>query len=902
MALPAQETHKQYYALSREELFSTLSTNEQGLSDEETARRIQKFGVNKLSEKKGISPLAIFANQFKNILIIILLFAAAFTFAVYFFGEHDRSDLIEGSLILAIVVMIAILGFFQEYRAEKAIDALKKLLAFRAKVIRGGKQREIDTAQLVPGDCVILEEGEKVPADIRLIEVASLRTNEASLTGESAPVSKTGEPLVGKLAIADQKNTVFSGTAVAAGRAKGIVVATGDATQIGQIARFVAETKEEETPIQKRLDRLGKLLGLGTLAISAAVFVFILFFAEDFAHLAFFERILKSFIAAVALAVAAIPEGLPAVVTISLAFGTQRMLKRNALVRKLNSMETLGSVDVICADKTGTLTSAEMTVRELYFDDARYNVSGEGYKTEGKFLQNENAVDAVSFQLLLRIGLLCNNASFSEQGELLGDPTEAALLVSAGKAGLKSAGTRLGEIPFSSERKMMSVVVQDGGTKRMYTKGAPEIVLAHCTKIMRGGRLIPLSADEKDTVLQENARMADKALRVLGFAYKDIQLSDEQMSEEGLVFVGLQGMMDPPRKEIPQLISQSHTSGIRVVMITGDHAATAKAVAKEIGLAGEAFTGADLDLLSQPEFEERVERISIYARVSPAHKFRIVEALQKHGHLVAMTGDGVNDAPALKRADIGVAMGITGTDVAKEASDMVLLDDRFSTIVAAIEEGRGIYDNIRKFVNYLLSCNIGEVLVVFFALLLFQDIPLTAVMLLWINVVTDGLPAVALGLDPAEKGILRYSPLRFQEEILSKRVWAEIIMFGIALTVATLFLFFKNLPEGLAEARAAAFMAIIIFELVRLVNIRSDYRISWRINPLLPAAIISSVVLQLLLVYVPLFAGWFELSPIDAADWLYIGAAAVVLFVLFRVFDKVLDRFIKTESRAVMPT
>ena len=894
----SKDSEKNFYALSREALFGILATGEGGLGDDEASRRLKRYGPNKLSEKKKVSPLTIFINQFKNILIIILLVAAAFTFFVYAFGEHDRSDLIEGSLILAIVVMIAVLGFFQEYRAEKAIEALKKLLAFRAKVIRGGKQKEIDTIYLVPGDLVILEEGGKVPADIRLVDVANLRTSEASLTGESTPITKKTDALLGELAIADQKNMVFSGTAVASGRGKGIVVATGDKTQIGQIARFVAETEEGQTPIQKRLDRLGKILGLGTLAISSIVFAVIVFFAEDLAHLTLFERILKAFIASVALAVAAIPEGLPAVVTISLAFGTQRMLKRNALVRKLNSMETLGSVDVICADKTGTLTTAEMTVREIYFDGGNYEVSGEGYKGEGAFLRAGNAVNPESFQLLLEIGLVCNNANFDDEGRLLGDPTEGALLVSAKKANISSQAVRLYEEPFSSERKMMSVAAEERGAKRIYTKGAPEVVLSHCAKVIRNGSVVSLSSEDREAILKENARMAEKALRVLGFAYKDVNSIDEKSLENDLVFAGMQGMMDPPRKEIFNLISQCKTSGIRVVMITGDHLATAQAIAHEIGLEGAALTGADVDHASQAEFEERVEHISVYARVSPGHKFRIVEALKKHGHLVAMTGDGVNDAPALKRADIGIAMGITGTDVAKEASDMVLLDDRFNTIVAAIEEGRGIFDNIRKFVDYLLSCNIGEVLVVFLALLLFRDVPLTAVMLLWINVVTDGLPAVALGLDPAEKGILRYSPLRFQEQILNKRVWAEILVFGVAMTIATLWLFFRNLSEGLEEARAAAFMAIVIFELVRLVNIRSAFRISWRANIWLPLAIVSSVALQLVLVYVPIFADWFELSPIDVADWLYIGGAAFVLFVIFWFFDKILDRFMRPIVRS----
>ena len=891
--LPNKE-REAYYSLTKEEVFTLFSTNDSGLSESEAKQRLDQYGPNKLTEKKRISPLEIFAGQFKNLLTIILLFAATLTFLVYIFGEREQSDLIEAALILAIVVMIAALGFVQEYRAEKAIEELKKLLAFKAKVLRDGKEKEIDTVDLVPGDLVVLEEGEKVPADIRVIDVASLQTNEASLTGESTPVNKIAEKLGRNLQVADQKDMVFSGTAITSGRGLGVVVATGDHTQIGKIAQAVAETQEEDTPIQKRLDKLAKILGWGTLAISSVVFVFIVFFAQDFAQLTLLQRILHSFIAAVALAVAAIPEGLPAVVTISLAFGTRRMLKKNALVRKLTSVETLGSVDVICADKTGTLTAGEMTVREIFYDGISYSVTGRGYETEGDFQKNGSKVEPSILAPILKCGLLCNNAQL-EESRVLGEPTEGALIVSASKAGLKKAGKRIYELPFSSERKMMSVVVQEEKDLVVYTKGAPEIVLSKCNKFIKGGSEVSLDEGDKKTILAENEKMASKALRVLGLAYKKINAlpADEDIAtlEAGLTFIGMQAMMDPPREGVKELIEKATQSGIDVVMITGDHLDTAKAIAAEIGIDGEAITGTDLEKLSDQEFAARVEKIKVYARVNPEHKFKIVEGLKKKGHLVAMTGDGVNDAPALKRADIGVAMGITGTDVAKEASDMVLLDDKFGTIISAIEEGRGVFDNIRKFVDYLLSCNVGEVLVVFLALILFQDVILTAVMLLWINIVTDGIPAVALGLDPAEKGILRYPPKKFQEQVINKRVWLEIIFFGVALTVSTLLLFYFNLSESLQEARAAAFIAIVIFELVRLINIRSGYKIPWTANLFLPISIVIAVLLQLIIVYVPLFSGWFELSPIDTVDWLYIAAVGGGLYIVFRVFDRFLDRF-----------
>lgn len=888
--LPLQK----FYQASSTEIFRVLKTKREGLSTEEANERLKKFGLNKLSEKGKISPLKLFIDQFKNMLILILIVAATLTYAIYFFGGRENSDLIEGSLILAIVVMIALLGFIQEYRAERAIEALKKLLAFRAKVIREKKEKEIDTIGLVPGDVVILEEGEKVPADIRLIQVANLQTNEASLTGESTPIIKTADILSGNLEVADQRNMVFSGTTISAGRGIGVVIATGDSTQIGKIARAVSETKEEDTPIQKRLDNLGKILGYGTVAISVFVFIFIVFFAKDFAQFSVLQRIIHSFVAAVALAVAAIPEGLPAVVTISLAFGTGRMLKKNALVRKLTSMETLGSVDVICADKTGTLTTGEMTVREVYFESRLYTVTGQGFNSGGEFFLDQKKADPEKLKLLMRAALDCNNAVFEEENnKILGDPTEGALAVASYKAGIKETGKRLYEVPFSSERKMMSVLVEDpatAGEKIVYTKGAPEIVLKVCTKLIKDGKAVNLDEKERNLILEENAKMAAKALRVLGFAYKESGKGEKEDMEGDLIFIGLQGIMDPPRPEVKELIGACKNSGIRIIMITGDHLVTARAVASEIGIKGAAVTGEDLENLPEKEFEKKVESIDIYARVNPEHKLRIVEALKKYGHIVAMTGDGVNDAPALKRADIGIAMGITGTDVAKEASDIVLLDDQFGTIVAAIEEGRGIFDNIRKFVDYLLSCNIGEVLVVFLALLIFKDIPLTAVMLLWINIVTDGLPAVALGLDPAEKGILRHSPKKFQGEIIDLRVWVEIAFFSIALTIATVSIFVINLSESINEARAATFMAIVIFELVRLANIRSDYKISWLENVWLPLAIVSSILLQLILVYVPTFANWFQIEPIDSFDWLYIGLVSIILFLTFKLLDRLLDK------------
>lgn len=880
---------EKFYSLTESEILEKLDTSREGLSQEEVAKRISELGRNQLTVRKKISPLEIFISQFRNSLILILIVAALLVFFVYFFGkEHDPSDLIEGGLILAIVLMITSLGFLQEFKAEKAIEALKKLLAFDAKVIRDGASSQVDVSTLVPGDIVALEEGEKIPADIRLLEVSSLYTLEASLTGESTPVKKQVDPMAGNFQIADQANIVFSSTIVSSGRGLGVVIRTGDSTEIGKIATSVTEVKEEQTPIQRRLNQIGKTLGYIVLGVCATIFVFIVFFASEFTKLDFFDRIVTSFIAAISLAVAAIPEGLPAVVTIALALGTQRMLRRKTLVRKLNSVETLGSVDVICSDKTGTLTKNEMTVKEVFFDGKFFAVSGSGYEKNGEFSYEGQTVDPKSLQPLLEIGLVCNNAEF-EDGKLLGDPTEGALLVSAAKAGLSTTFDRVLELPFSSARKMMSVAVKAEGEFVIYTKGAPEVIIEHCQTILSNGEPVQLTSDKKKEILEKIEQMSQNAFRTLGFAYKKSKsIVDEVSLEQDLVFVGLQGLIDPPRTEIEPLIVACNRSGIRTIMITGDHKGTAEAVAHQVGIVGRSISGDELDKLSELEFEKVVREVDIYARVSPDFKMRIVNVLKKNGHIVAMTGDGVNDAPAMKRSDIGIAMGITGTDVAKEASDMVLLDDNFSTLIAAIEEGRGIFANIRKFVNYLLSCNIAEVLVVFFALIIFQHLPLTAIMLLWINVVTDGLPAMALGLDPAEKNIMSFSPKKHQEQIINARVWVDMVIFGILLTIGVLGIYWFNLPEGVSEARAAAFVAVIVFELVRLLIIRWDHNTPLFSNRWLILAVSVAFALQLLLVYTPL-ANIFEIRHIDLSDWVYILFGSFVIWVSFALIRKALS-------------
>ncbi len=886
------ETAQQYYSLTKEKLFSLFGTTDKGLTSQKATELLSQFGPNKLTAKKRQSALSMYFEQFKNTLTIILMISAFLILFIYFFGEKDPSDLIEAGLILGIVLMITFLGFIQEFKAEKAIESLKKLLAFKAKVRRNGVESEIDVADLVPGDIVVIEEGTKVPADIRLLEVFSLRVNEASLTGESAPVSKISAELTGSKQIADQTNMLFAGTNVVSGRAVGLVVSTGDKTEIGKIAQDVASTEDEQTPIQIRLEKIGKSIGLLIVGVCVIVFAFIFFFARDFSELTTLSKIIHSFIAAVALAVAAIPEGLPAVVTISLALGTQRMLRKKALVRKLNSVETLGSTDVICSDKTGTFTKGEMTVRKIYFDGKSYEVSGTGYETSGEFKLDNKKIDPAMLIKLLEIGLYCNNASIAD-GKVLGDPTEGALLVSAAKAGLKMSGERVSEIPFSSERKIMTVVIKKDEKYLVYTKGAPEIVLDHCN----------ISTIDKKKILEVNKELSDQALRNLGFAYKEISAAefakiskDEKKLESDLTFLGIQGMIDPPRMEVKPLIEECAKSGIRTIMITGDNGATAQAVAREIGITGKVLTGDDLEKMTDAQFEKIVEQVSIYARINPGVKMRIVNTLKKKRHIVAMTGDGVNDAPALKAADIGIAMGITGTDVAKESSDMILLDDKFSSIVSAIEEGRGIFHNIRKFIRYLLSCNIGEVIIVFVGVIVLQELVLTATMLLWINMVTDGIPAIALGMDEAEKGIMRYKPKVFQADIVNRELWAEMTIFGALLAVGVLGIFLLDLPQGVAKAQSAAFLALVMFELVNIYLIRSNYRTPFFSNKWLFISIAVTLTLQMLLIYVPFFSNLFGLVRVDMLDWVYIIAVSGLLGLFYKFIQPQIDRLSPGEA------
>jgi Ca2+-transporting ATPase len=813
----------------------------------------------------------------------------------------------EALLIFAIVIAIAVIGFFNEYKAEKTVEALTKLVGSKATVRRNGKVVEIDAHEVVPGDIVILEEGAKVPADLRLLEVHSLQINEASLTGESLPVTKHEKLIENDASLGDQKNMAFAGTFITQGTAEGVVVETAQKTELGKIASLVNDVETEETPMQRKLDELGKKLGLLILIICALVFVIVLFLVEEARDKEFVSRMIFAFTAAVALAVAAIPEGLAFVVRISLALGARRMAEKNGLVRKLSAVEALGSTDVICSDKTGTLTKGEMTVRTIVAGGEAIEVTGGGYSLSGEFhLDGKKSDLSKAHSQLLLIGALCNNARHKED-QVFGDPTEGALLVSAGKTGLsyeeqQATYKRVDEVPFTSDRKFMSTVHALKNGFLVASKGSVEATLEHCSHMINNnGKTVDLTSADKKAILATNKHLSSQALRVLAFAQKEtkVQPKGDKNIEKNLVFIGLQAMMDPPREEVMQVIHKVQSeAGMRVVMITGDYIETAKAVAAEIGIVGEAINGLELEAMSQKEFEERVEDISIYARVNPEHKIRIVKALKARGHQVAMTGDGVNDAPAIKAADIGIAMGITGTDAAKEAADLILLDDKFVTIINAIEEGRGIFDNVRKFVNFLISCNIAEVLVILFGILFFNNLLLTAAQLLFINIVTDGLPAIALGSDPARRDVLKAKPGRFQESILTKRVWTEIFIFGFLMTVVMLLQYWYNIHhESQIAAVSAAFTAMVVYELVRLVDIRTDYKIKWLSNPMLTVAMIISVLLQLAVLYVPPIAKYFDVGPLSAHDWVFMGVGSVVLFVLMKLINPILDRVVGSENQ-----
>ncbi len=879
---------KKFYQKTVQEVETELSTSlHTGLTQSEARQRLEKIGPNQLQEGKRRTPWDMLLDQFKDVLIIILLISAVVSVIL---GE------MTDAIVIGIIVLLnAIMSVLQEYRAEKSLEALKKMTVPESLVIRDGKQKKVQSYQLVPGDIVLLDSGDRIPADLRVSEATDMSVQESVLTGESEPVEQNTEPIDAEdVSLGDRINIVYMGTVVTAGRGKGIVVATGMATEMGQIAGMLQEQKQELTPLQKKLNQVGKNLGLLILFIIAIVIAMGCLRGIDFFDM---------FMTGISLAVAAVPEGLPAVVTIVLALGVQRMIQKNAIVRRLPAVETLGATTVICSDKTGTLTQNQMTVQKLILVNREIDVEGGGYQPIGQFRQDGQSIqpgDDQTVSLLLKAAALCNNAVLrqnedNQQWEIMGDPTEGSLIVAAAKAGyqkegLENAYPRIKELPFDSERKRMSTIHRTPeGKELLFVKGAPDQIMERCKKYREDGKTNPFTESIKEHVIKQNKKLASSALRVLAVAYREITAQEKEhldknkkldadQVENRLIFLGLIAMMDPPRKEAAEAVQTCRKAGIRPVMITGDYSLTAQAIAAKLDIyrsGDRIITGSELEKMSQSELEEVVLKTTIFARVSPRHKRRIVRALQKNNQVVAMTGDGVNDAPALKESDIGIAMGITGTDVSKEAADMILTDDNFSSIVLAVEEGRKIYQNIQKFIRYLLSCNLGEIITIFIAIMIGLPRPLLPIQILWVNLVTDGLPALALGLDPAEVDLMKHPPRDPNEGIFSGKMGFNIFSQGFFIGMITLIAFYYGYTRYSLEAgETMAFGTLSFSQLWQSLNSRSDryslIRLGIFTNHYLVLAILISGILQLSVMLIPYLQTIFKVIPLTLYQWLFI--------------------------------
>ncbi|MCM0613778.1 cation-translocating P-type ATPase [Marinobacter sediminum] len=924
------------YRLSPAAVIAALGSQEhQGLSGNEARARLEREGPNELTSAKPVPGWRKLLAQFTDTLVILLLIAAGVSLALWLFERHSELPY-EAIAILAIVLLNAGMGYVQQARAEQAVAALRRMAAAKARVIRDGEQRSIPASDVVTGDIILMEEGDTIPADARLIHSVALQTSEAALTGESLPEAKEPETITGEAAIGDRQNMVFSGTAVTYGRGTAVVTATGMQTQMGQIAGMLDEAPPETTPLQEDLARVGRLLGLVVIAIAVVMIVTIILLE----HVSGFSAIFDVLILGVALAVAAVPEGLPAVVTAVLALGVQRMARRNAIVRHLAAVETLGSANIIASDKTGTLTRNEMTVRTVVTASGRVTLSGTGYEPVGDvtadpppYGDGADTMDRalrLELERALTVGDRATNAELQEedgQWTIQGDPTEGALIVAARKIGLADEMLdhryqRVGEVPFSSERKLMSTLNTDRQQRehiQVFTKGAPDVLLGRCTRERVGDSTRSLTPERRIEILDLNEQLAREALRTLGVAAKVLPADDfepedvDEELEKDLVFVGLIGMIDPPREEARQAVAHARAAGIRPVMITGDHPVTAAVIAEELGICsdGRAVSGADIDRMPDEALNHTVREVSVYARVNPEHKLRIVKALQKDRAIVAMTGDGVNDAPALKTADIGIAMGISGTDVSREASDIILADDNFASIVAAVEEGRTIFANIRKFLRYLLSSNIGEVMTMFFGVLLADMIglaesvdglalPLLATQILWVNMVTDGAPALALGLDPGDAEAMTRPPRPRDEGVITRRMWAGIVFVGSITATGTLFVLDASLPGGLVAgegsldyAQTMAFTTLVLFSLFTVFISRSDEQSAFTglfSNAWLWGAVGLSLALQVAVVYLPVLQKAFSTVSLSLHDWLFCAAVASSVLWL-REISKLITRF-----------
>jgi Ca2+-transporting ATPase len=873
-----------YYDQEKDSVLEELGVSEAGLSSEEAEKRLKKYGENELKEEEKISVLKLFLSQFKSILIIILITASIVSALL--------GELTDAIIIIFTVFLAGILSFVQEYRAEKAIELLKSLTSPEATVIRDGIEKKVPSKKLVPGDLILIQTGDRIPADARVIKEFNLKIDESSLTGESVPVQKHIKVLPSETPEADRANMVYAGTVVAYGRGNAIVTATGMNTAFGELAGLLGTIERSRTPLQESLDKFGKWIGAATLIIVAFVAILGVFYGFP---------LLDMFLWGVALAVAAIPEALPAVVTVGLGLGVRRMVKRNALVRKLPSVETLGATNVICSDKTGTLTQNKMTVEKIFSNKQIFKVTGTGYAPSGEFFIDDKKVsnDDVNLHILLLGAVLCNDAGLlnkNENLEIKGDPTEVALLVAAAKAGLNKIELdqkypRLAEIPFSSERKRMTTFSKlEADSDRFpvsgliaFSKGAPEIILDSCTKIFLEGEIKPLSPEVRQLILGKIKEMADQALRVMALSFNPLAENTylEKISfgehiteeiEDEMVFSGLMGMRDPPREEVKVAIQKCADAGIKTVMITGDHKITASAIAKDLGILKEndlTLTGSELDSLENAEFEDKVEKVSVYARVYPIHKLRVIDAFKKKGYVVAMTGDGVNDAPALKAADMGIAMGITGTDVSKEASSMILTDDNFASIVAAVEEGRNIFKNIRNFITYGLSAHIGEVLIVLISILGWQILPLLAVQILWINLITDGLPPMALSVEPPDNGIMKQKPRNVKEGLITRKEIAASMGIGglIALQALIVLTWALERDFPIEKLHTLIFTLVVFSEMFNAFNWRSDrysiFSLGLFTNKPLVYAVLTTIILQLIVIYVHFFQTAFRTVPLS---------------------------------------
>ncbi|MGA0565156.1 cation-translocating P-type ATPase [Ancylobacter sp. VNQ12] len=914
-AASANPTIDEPYRQTHEQVLAALGTEpHSGLDQAEAQRRRERYGANELNVAPPRPQWLKFLDQFTDVLVLLLLAAALISAAIWLY-EGDTPVPYEALAIFAIVILNALMGYIQEARAERAATALRQISATRSYVVRDGARQSLPAADLVPGDIVVITEGDTIPADARLIQSTALQTIEAALTGESVPVSKDIAAIPRAAELGDRHNMVFSGTTAVYGHGTAVVTATGMQTMMGQIAGMLEKAPNEVTPLQRELDRVGKILALVVVVIAVAM-IGTIFLVEDIRS---FSEVFEVLILGVALAVAAVPEGLPAVVTAVLSVGMQRMARNRAIIRRLSAVETLGSATVVASDKTGTLTRNEMTVRRVVTASGCANLSGTGYAPHGEVELVEAGLSGERAQLEMVRALTAaeraNNAVLRESGNgwvVQGDPTEGALIVAARKAGLHpemldARFGRIGEVPFSSERKLMSTIHTDAERPErliMVTKGAPDVLLAHCTHELVGEKDVALTDARRAEIMAGNDALAEEALRTLGVAFRSLPAEGregdgfEEEAERDLVFIGLIGMIDPPRAEAREAVARARAAGIRSIMITGDHPKTAAVIAGELGIAaeGRAVTGAQLQDMSEEQLDRTVREVSVYARVNPEHKLRIVKALQRSGETVAMTGDGVNDAPALKAADIGVAMGITGTDVSKEAADMVLADDNFATIIAAVEEGRAIFSNIRKFLRYLLSSNIGEVMTMFFGVLLAEVIglsaaasgavalPLLATQILWINLVTDGAPALAIGVDPADEDVMRCPPRPHGEGVITRRMWAGIVFVGAIMAVGTLLVLDSALPGGLIEGsgtmaygQTMAFTTLVMFQLFNVFNARSD-KISALHRPFRNKWLWTSVAVSLLLhavvIYAPFLQDAFSTVALDAGDWLFCAAVA----------------------------